>query len=63
MSELGQKNAQIKIKADERLSITGDDFININIFAPKTFKDVQAKIKAKLSLKPEWNNGDYNIFD
>ncbi|MGP1521614.1 MAG: hypothetical protein ACTTIZ_08965 [Treponema sp.] len=63
VSVLGQKNAHIKIKADERLSITGDDFININIFAPKTFKDVEAKIRAKLSLTPEWNNDDYNIFD
>ena len=60
---LGQKNARIKIRGDERLSIAGDDFININIFVPKTFKDVEAEIKAKLSLKPEWNNGDYDIFD
>ena len=59
----GQKNARIKIRGDERLSITGDDFIDINIFIPKTFKDVEAEIKAKLSLKPEWNDGDYDIFD
>ena len=63
VSVLVQKNARITIKGDERLSIIGDDFININIFVPKTFKDVEDKIKAKLSLKPEWNNGDYDIFD
>ena len=63
VSVLAQKNARITIKGDERLSIIGDDFININIFVPKTFKDVEDKIKAKLSLKPEWNNGDYDIFD
>ena len=63
VSVLAQKNARITIKGDERLSIIGDDFINMNIFVPKTFKDVEDKIKAKLSLKPEWNNGDYDIFD
>ena len=63
VSVLAQKNARITIKGDERLSVIGDDFININIFVPKTFKDVEDKIKAKLSLKPEWNNGDYDIFD
>jgi len=51
VSVLAQKNARITIKGDERLSIIGDDFININIFVPKTFKDVEDKIKAKLSLK------------
>ena len=63
VSKRVKKNAHIKIRGDERLSITGDDFINIDIFVPKTFKDVEAEIKAKLSLKPEWNNGDYDIFD
>ena len=58
-----ERKVKIHIKGDERVTILGDDFIDVDILLPKTFKDVEAKIKAKLNLKPEWSNGDYDIFD
>lgn len=58
-----ERKVKIHIKGDERVTILGDDFIDVDILLPKTFKDVETKIKAKLNLKPEWSNGDYDIFD
>ena len=58
-----ENKARINTTEDERVSISGDAFIELDILVPKTFKDAEAKIKEKLSLKPEWNNGDYDFFD
>lgn len=63
VSKQVENKACIHIIGDERVSISGKAFIELDILTPKTFKDVEAKIKEKLSLKPEWNNGDYDFFD
>ena len=57
-----ENKARINTTEDERASISGDAFIELDILVPKTFKDVEAKIKEKLSIKSEWNNGDYDFF-
>ena len=54
---------QITVKGDERTAISEDNIIQIPLSENKTWQDIQGDVANKVILKPEWSNGDYEIYE
>ncbi|WP_253686536.1 MULTISPECIES: leucine-rich repeat domain-containing protein [unclassified Treponema] len=57
------KNFHITIKGDERTEISQENFIEIPITETKKWADIKAQVEAKVNLKPEWQGGDYEVYE
>ena len=55
--------AVVYINGDERLDIEEDIRLNVDFSTPKTWQAIKANVLAKVSLKPEWNNEQYGIYE
>ena len=53
---------RITVKGDERTDIPSDH-IKIGLAPAKTWQDIQGDVANKVILKPEWSNGDYEIYE
>ncbi|UTC62763.1 leucine-rich repeat domain-containing protein [Treponema sp. OMZ 787] len=54
---------RIIIKGDERTNIQQGTFIDIPLAENKTWSNIKEQAKAKVTLKSEWNNGDYEVYE
>jgi len=54
---------KINIKGDERVKITEPNYITVSSKTHKTWKDIKNEVNTKVSLKPEWSNEYYEIYD
>ena len=52
----------ITVKGDERTSIPSS-LIEIDLEPVKTWNDIKADVQSKVSLKPEWQGGDYKVYE
>ena len=53
---------RITVKGDERTAITSDH-IKIDPAPAKTWNDIKADVQSKVSLKTEWQGGDYKVYE
>ena len=53
---------RITVKGDERTSIPSS-LIEIDLEPAKTWQNIQGDVANKVILKPEWSNGDYEIYE
>ncbi|MGI5107789.1 leucine-rich repeat domain-containing protein, partial [Treponema socranskii] len=51
---------RITVKGDERVDEASSGFVDIT--GPKTWGEIKAQIEAKLTLKAEWQGGDYGAY-
>ncbi len=56
------ENIRVYIKGDERLEIK-KEYLDFAPGEAGIWQNVSARIEAQVSLKPEWANGDYEIYD
>ncbi|MGI0528606.1 leucine-rich repeat protein [Treponema socranskii] len=55
-----RKTVRITVKGDERVDEASSGFVDIK--GPKTWGEIKAQIEAKLTLKAEWQGGDYGAY-
>jgi len=53
---------RITVKGDERINIPSDN-IKIDPTPDKTWNNIKTQIEGDVSLKPEWQGGDYKIYE
>ena len=53
---------RITVKGDERTSIPSDH-IKIDLAPAKTWNDIKTDVQSKVSLKTEWQGGDYKVYE
>ena len=54
---------RIIIKGDERTNIPQGTFIDIPRYENKTWSNIKEQAKAKVTLKSEWNNDNYEVYE
>ena len=54
---------RIIIKGDERTNIPENTLIEIPLAENKTWSDIKEQAKAKVTLKSEWNNDNYEVYE
>ena len=54
---------RIIIKGDERTNIPQETYIDIPLAQNKTWSNIKDEAKAKVTLKSEWNNDNYEVYE
>ena len=54
---------RIRILGDERIEVTEPQYIDVSIGNNKTFGDIEAEVRTKVSRKPVWSSNNYQIYD